>query len=234
MRTRNLFTLGAALFTAACSSSPTTPAADAGGDASTPADAATASDAAADAAPDLCDPAPRASKCMNESSWVRGVARFDPTHFGKGTKPVLRIALRHPFVLVPGEEKIGGRLHSFVSIPITDASAGKVPFAIDMCGLGTAMWSEENGTFHLVMSIDENGNNDLYKATTNENAITIATPDVGELTKRVDVDVSCHAPSACVDVALDCSSGATCTTITPIDACSKKDPSCPSEDIFCN
>ena len=189
---------------------------------------------AEDAAPaDKCGAAPAKSGCSLESSWVRGIAHFDPAHFKAGAKPILRVVLRHGFVLVNGEEKIGGRLHAWASIPITDPSKGEIPFAIDMCDLGTAMWSEENGAFHLVLIVDEDGNNDIDKANSNEEAILAGTASVTELTKMVDVDVSCHGTSACLDVNVDCT-GTACTTITPLESCKKKTPRCESDSTFCN
>lgn len=184
------------------------------------------------AAPDACGPAPSKSACKNEASWVRGIAHFDPSKIKAGAKPVLRVVLRHGFTLVKGEEAIGGRLHAWASFPVDDPSKGELPFSIDMCGLGTAMWSEENGTFHLVLILDEDGNNDLDEATSNENAITIGTPGANEQAKMVDVDVSCHAASACLDVTLDCT-GPSCTTITPMTSCKKKTPGCESDSVFC-
>lgn len=224
---RPLLVAFALLALAGCSSSTGT----------SPTDAGPTADAAAESAADaglVCDPPPKASKCGNEGSWIRGVVRFDPTRYAAGAKPILRLTLRHKFVLVPGEENIGGRLHMFQSIKLTDWSAGVVPFALDMCGMGTAMWSEENGTFNLIASIDENANNNLSLATSNEDAITIATIDPGELTKMVDVVVSCNAGSPCLDLKLDCTDGAKCTTITPMASCTKKTPGCPSDDTFCN
>src|SRR5262249_34964341 len=150
-------------------------------------------------APPVCDP-PGKSGCNNTGSIVRGTARFDPAHFEPGTAPVLRVSLRHSFTLLAGEEKIGGRLHAYKNVPLTNLSAGSQAFELDMCMFGEAMWSEENGTFHLVLMLDENGNNNLDQATTNTQAITMATPDAGELVKMVDVDVSCTAPSPCLDV----------------------------------
>jgi hypothetical protein len=200
-------------------------------------DGGTADDGAAapadDAGPaDMCAAAPSKSGCGNESSWVRGTAHWDPSHFKAGAPaPVMRISLRHGFALIAGEEKIGGRLHAYSKFKI-DPTTGEAPFAVDMCGFGTAMWSEENGTFHLVAMIDENGNNDLDNATSNEDAIALATPDPTELQAMVDVDVSCHAPSACLDVKLDCT-GTSCLTITPVKSCKKKTPSCKSDDAFC-
>jgi hypothetical protein len=181
-----------------------------------------------------CAAPPSASQCGIDGSWVRGIARFDPAHFAAGAQPILRVALRHNFVLVSGESTIGGRLHTWESIPIDDVSAGKIEFAIDMCGQGTAMWSEENGPYNLVLSIDENGNNDLDTATSNIDAVTIAKPDPGELTKMVGaVTVSCNGTPACLDLTLDCTAGTACTTFTPLTSCAKTTPGCMSDSALC-
>ena len=134
--------------------------------------------------------------------------------------------------MVKGEETIGGRLHAYASIPVKDPTTGDVPFALDMCDSGTSMWSEENGAFHLVLILDENDDNNLDKATSNDDAIVIGTPTKGELVKMVDVDVSCKAAPACVDVKLDCS-GASCLTFQPMKSCAKKLPGCGSDSSFC-
>jgi hypothetical protein len=91
---------------------------------------------------------------------------------------------------------------------------------------GTAMWSEENDQFNLVLHIDENGNNDLLKNGS-------PTPDPGELVKLTKVTVSCNAPSTCVEAKLDCTTGEACTTIQPLTTCTKKMPGCSSDSIFC-
>lgn len=176
--------------------------------------------------PDKCMPATGASKCMNESSIVRGIATFDPSHFQPNAKPVLRIALRHGFIVDQGEEKFGGRLHAYLNKAIPDLSSGQVAFQIDMCAFGTAMWSEENDKFNLIVHVDENGNNDLLKSGS-------PTPDPGELVKLTKVEVSCNAPSPCAEVKLDCMAGEPCTTIQPITTCAKKTPGCTSESVFC-
>jgi len=176
--------------------------------------------------PDKCMPAPMTSKCMNSSSWVRGIAKFDPNHFMPGAKPMLRIALRHGFIIDKGEDQIGGRLHAYVNKQITDPSKGEFPFMIDMCMFGTAMWSEENSDFNLVLHIDENGNNDLLQNGS-------PAPDPGELVKLVKVNVSCNAPSTCSEVTLDCNTGTACTTITPLQSCTKKTPACNSDSVYC-
>jgi hypothetical protein len=229
--------VGLALVSAGCSSS--SEAAPAPAPADVPDAAVTAADAGGpapdagspDAATSLCAAPPKKSTC-GDSAWVRGVAHFDPSHFAAGAKPILRVALRHEFALIRGEETIGGRLHGYLSVPITDVSKGEIAFAIDMCDFGTSMWSEENGMFHLVLILDENGDNDLDKATSNDTAIVIGTPTPGELTSMTEVDVSCKAPSACVDVKVECT-GTSCLTFTPIKSCSKKLPGCNSDSAFC-
>jgi hypothetical protein len=188
----------------------------------------------ADAAPADAAPAcvaPRKSGCGVDGSWITGVAHFDPAKVKNTSTSKLRVALRHGFSLIAGEEKIGGRLHAYSSFKV-DVAKGEVAFSVDMCDLGTAMWSEENGPFHLVMFIDENGNNDLDTASSNEEAIVLATPDGTELQKLVDVTVSCHTGAQCLDVKLDCA-GSSCLHITPITACKKKTPGCKSDDAFC-
>ena len=225
--------LGAALALAGCSSAAEPGAAssapDGGpGPAGNP-DAA--APAAGDAGAAQCAAPPGKSSC-GDGAWVRGTAHFDPALLKAGSAPVLRVVLRHGFIMVKGEETIGGRLHAYASVPVKDPAAGEVPFAIDMCDLGTSMWSEENGAFHLVLILDENGDNDLDNATSNEDSIVIGTPSKGELVKMVDVDVSCNAPSACLDVKVDCT-GASCLTFQPVKACAKKTPGCNSDSAFC-
>jgi len=222
-----------AVFAVACSSSTGEPA-QPGTGAPTPTPEATEEPTEeTPAAPaDKCGAAPKKSACKNEGSWIRGIAHFDPTHFKAGAKPVLRVVLRHSFALMKGEETIGGRLHAWTSVPIKDPSKGEVPFAIDMCSTGTAMWSEENGAFHVVLLVDEDDNNDLDTASSNASAMIASTPGATELAKIVDVDVSCNAPSACLDVNIDCK-GPSCTTIQPITECKKKPQGCKSDSTFC-
>jgi hypothetical protein len=197
-----------------------------------PVDPTATPDAAAPDAGGQCAPPPSKSSC-GDNAWVRGTARFDPALLKAGSKPILRVVLRHGFTLVKGEETIGGRLHEWASFPVKDPSKGEVPFAIDMCGSGTSMWSEENGAFHLVLILDENGDNNLDDATSNEDAIVIGTPTKGEYAKMVDVDVSCKAAApACVDVKVDCT-GESCLTFTPMKSCAKKLPGCASDSAFC-
>ncbi len=189
------------------------------------------------AAPLECAPslARKKSKCKNEMSWVRGVAHFDPSHLKAVTdKTQLRVVLRHGFTLADHEEDVGGRLHAYASMPITqdNAAKGEVEFAIDMCGLGASMWSEDNGAFHLILILDEDGNNDIGTANTNAEALVAGTPGPNELVKMVDVDISCKTGADCLDVKLDCT-GASCTKISPIKSCKAK-PGCTSTGgAFC-
>jgi hypothetical protein len=225
--------LVAALAAAGCSStSEPSGAATATPDAGGPTDDASVTpDGAAGDAGAQCAPPPSKSTC-GEGAWVRGTAHFDPTVVAAGSKAILRVVLRHNFIMVKGEETIGGRLHEYKSFPVTDPSTGEISFAIDMCGSGTSMWSEENGAFHLVLILDTNGDNDLDNATSNDEAIVIGTPSKGEYVKMMDVDVSCKAAAACVDVKLDCT-GATCLTFQPVKSCAKKLPGCSSDSSFC-
>ncbi len=207
----------------------------AGPTAPAPVTTATAPNESPDAAPPAanCAPPPSKSTC-GESAWVRGTAHFDASRLQAGSKPVLRVVLRHGFALVKGEETIGGRLHEWASFPVTDPTRGEIAFAIDMCASGTSMWSEENGAFHLVLILDENGDNNLDDATSNETAIVIGTPSKGEYVKMMDVDVSCKATApACVEATLDCT-GESCLAIQPVKSCSKKLPGCNSDSAFCN
>lgn len=185
-----------------------------------------------DAGPPVCAAATITSSC-GDGALVRGVAYFDPSRVPDGGAPVLRLALRHVFVVVPGEEHIGGRLHANLNVPVTDVASGAVPFTLDMCMFGTAMWSEENGTFHLVGILDLNANNNIDDALTMEQATAMGRPDFYEPAGMVDVDVSCHQPSPCVALRLDCIDGALCTTVTPVASCTRKTPACPSDDLFC-
>jgi hypothetical protein len=185
-----------------------------------------------DAGPPVCGAATITSSC-GDSALVRGVAHFDPARVPDGGVPVLRLALRHSFVLLGGEEQIGGRLHANISVPVTDVASGSVPFAIDMCLYGTAMWSEENGAFHLIGILDLNGNNDLDQAQSNDEAIAMGHADYYEPAGMLDLSISCHQPSPCVSLPLDCIDGTNCTLVTPLNACTKTTPSCPSDDSFC-
>lgn len=182
-------------------------------------------------ASNACPMIPGPSKAGNDGAWVRGVVHFDPSRFAAGSQPVLRVVLRHSFALVRGEEKIGGRLHGWTNVPIEDPSTGEVPFTIDMAENHT-MWSEGNGTFHVVFIIDENDDNNLDFVTTQTEAMLAGVVSPNELAKIADVDISCHEPSPCLDVKVDCV-GPSCTEITPITKCEKKLPACSGDGDFC-
>lgn len=214
----------------ACSGAP--PAADAGVE--VPDAAVEEVDAGVDAGlpTPVCAPATSTSRC-GESAIIRGVAHFDPTRVPTGVQPVLRLALRHSFAILLGEDEIGGRLHMYKSVPVTSVASGAVAFELDLCALGTAMWSEENGPFHVIGILDFNKNNNLDRAMSNADAFSMSHSDMGEPAGVTDVNVSCHQPSSCVSLQLDCVTGTACTTITPITSCTKQTPSCPSDDTFC-
>ncbi len=224
---------------AACGPRGATSSLDAGAAEGSSAPDASAVDAGA-APPDaghplVCPPPPAAPGCADagDSSWVRGVARFDPARIPDGGSPAIRFALRHPFTLYPGEDQIGGRLHMWTSVSLTEPGTGEVPFSIDMCGMGTAMWSEENGTYRLIAILDVNGNNDIDLAVSNDEAIARGRPDPGEPTGMIDVPVSCHAASPCLELNLGCYGGTACTTITPLVACTPMSPGCASDAAYC-
>jgi hypothetical protein len=218
----------------ACSSS--TPASPAPSPAGEP-DASTLTeetDAGADApAPeDACGPVPK-SKCKsknagNTGSVVRGIARFDASRFaGSSKKPKLQIWMHHTFILYDDEAKLGGHPHAYKTVDV-DLAKGEARFAIDMCELGRAMWSEENcGPFNLVLMLDEDGDNDP------DNGQTAVIPTKGELVKMTQVEISCHKPSPCIEVTLDCTNGEACTTFEPVKSCACAKDACTSESKFC-
>lgn len=185
-----------------------------------------------DASAYTCDPPPN-SKCKesNPGSVVRGVIRFDPGRIGDVTKSGVALFLRHPWTLRKGENTIGGRLHANVYLKDQDLTTGSIPFTIDMCEYGTAMWSEENGDFNLVAILDYNGDNNIDTTTLGE--IPAQTPTMGELTGMTQVRVSCHADSPCVTIQADCDKGAECTTFTPFTKVKCDPNTCPSDDSFC-
>ncbi|HEY8073652.1 MAG TPA: hypothetical protein VIF62_06075 [Labilithrix sp.] len=182
------------------------------------------------AAPDACGTVPK-SQCTpaNPGSIVRGIVKFDPAHYQGKAPPVLRVFMMHQWTLIAGENKQGGHPHAFGSYTDVDMGKGQVSFALDLCELGTAMWSEENCGFNIVVMLDENGSNDPYA----KGQIAFV-PDKGELVKMVSVDVSCHAASPCLQITADCVDGDACTTYTPITSCACAANSCPSDDKYCH
>src|SRR4051794_8353873 len=124
-----VFALTAVALAACSSSTGTSDGAPAAADA-----APAVPDDGADAGPDVtADPCPvptTKSGCANEDSWIRGIVKFDPSHYKAGSKPILRVALRHRFTYFAGEDTIGGRLHAYDSYPLSDAAIakGEIPF----------------------------------------------------------------------------------------------------------
>ncbi|AKU95441.1 hypothetical protein AKJ09_02105 [Labilithrix luteola] len=165
---------------------------------------------------------------------MRGTARFDPKARVTGSAmPALAIFLRHSFVYVEGENRLGGRLHALKRVVLEreQLRTGVVPFEIDMCELDVAAWSEENGTFNLVVILDEN---DAHDVVTARDGYAYQMPKVGELAKLISgIEISCHGTSPCIDVPLDCNDGIGCTNITPIEHVTCRLPSCASDISFC-
>lgn len=205
--------LGAFLF--ACSSAPT-------------AATAPAADAGSDVAPTAQCAAAAPSKCAvpNQGSVVRGRVTFDSSHFAAGAKVSLSIALNHQFALFKNEKLSGGHPHGTVYLKDVDVSSGAVPFSIDLCELGVAMWSEENCGFNLVAILDETGDNDPNRAASR-------TPAKGELAGMIPLDISCHAPSPCVEIKAQCADGYSCLTYDPPATCACKMNGCASDDQIC-
>jgi hypothetical protein len=211
------------LLSAACSSPPD----QNGGDAATP-------DVAADVPVQTlaCTTPVPASKCATptESSVIRGVVTFDPTHFSAGENVNLAIYLYHQWTMSPSEATLGGHPHAYKYIKGVDVTTGQLAFDIDLCELGVAMYSEENGGFNLVVMFDENGDNNPMKG---EAALT---PTKGELVKLTPLAVSCHGDSQCLQITADCTGGTQCTTFTPIAmnsiVCAAD--KCPSESVVCH
>jgi hypothetical protein len=175
-------------------------------------------------------PPPSMCKTPNEGSVIRGVARFDPSVVPEGATANLALFLHHRIVVRSAETKIGGHPHAYKYLKNVDTSAGAVPFSIDLCQLGTAMWSEENCGFNLVVMLDLNGTNNPAKG------MSSMTPEAGEVVAIVPLDISCHTKSPCLDVELKCKDGEACTTFVPTEmsACKCAASTCPSDDKLCN
>jgi len=175
---------------------------------------------------------PPASKCSpkNAGSVVRGVVSFDPSHFSPGQKVNLAIWLYHQIVMSPDEAANGGHPHAFKYVKDVDVTAGQLQFDIDLCELGTAMYSEEDCGFNLVVMLDENGNNDP-----DANGAAAMKATVGELVKMTPLNISCHTDSQCLSIVADCTEGSVCTTETPLEIsqCKCAADSCPSDSIIC-
>jgi len=211
-----------------CGSSANSPAASTESDTGAPATDAPAETTPPeeDTAPTVtCDP-PIESKCGNPASVIRGVVRLAPGLVPeKGTVGRIIIGLTHHREL--GEYAQGGHLHWYKVMPKKDLAAGPVPFQIDMCGSGTAMWSEDNCEFNLVVLLDTNANNGV----TGDGWAQV--PDPGEPATRKVLDVSCKGTSQCLDVVLDCVDGASCVSYTDPGACKCAATTCDSPSVVC-
>ena len=186
------------------------------GDENTDDSAPTGSDDSAAYEPECADPGP--SVCGNEASILRGTVRLAPGLKPKNTSGDLYIALAHESY-AGGQ---GGGFHWDTTVNGADLSAGPVPFELDMCQ-GAAMWSEDNGSYGLVVVLDANGNNGPH----------LLLPDEGEPSTRVPgLTVSCTGSSPCLDVVLDCVDGDTCATFAD-EPCQLADQTCNSDFALC-
>jgi hypothetical protein len=169
----------------------------------------------------LCTPA-------NAGSVIRGIVKFDPAHYAAKKAPSLVVFLHHQITVSAKESSQGGHPHAYKTVPVKDVAKGEASFAIDMCELGTAMYSEENCGFNLVVMLDEDGSNDP-----DANGATAMIAQKGELVKMTPIDISCHKPSPCMTIAADCADGDTCTTFTALKACKCAAQTCTSDDTIC-
>jgi hypothetical protein len=126
------------------------------------------------------------------------------------------------------ESSQGGHPHAYKTFVVKDVAKGEVSFALDMCELGTAMYSEENCGFNLVVMLDEDGSNDP-----DANGTTAMIPQNGELVKMTPIDVSCHKPSPCMTIQADCAGGDSCTTFAALKVCKCGAQTCTSDDTIC-
>ena len=169
----------------------------------------------------LCTPA-------NPGSVVRGIVKFDPAHFAGKPAPKLVVFMHHQFTVTDKESTLGGHPHAYKTFDVKDVTKGEATFALDMCELGTAMYSEENCGFNLVVMLDEDGKND---PDTQGSTAMIARK--GQLVKMTPIDVSCHNPSPCMTIQADCLDGDTCTTYTALKECKCAAQKCTSDDTIC-
>ena len=186
-------------------------------------------DAGAPAPADACGAVPK-SLCTpaNPGSVIRGIVKFDPAHYAGKPAPKLVVFLHHQFTVTAKEATLGGHPHAYRTFDVKDVSKGEAAFALDMCELGTAMYSEENCGFNLVAILDEDGKND---PDTYGQTAMIARK--GQLVKMTPVDVSCHKPSPCLTIQADCLDGDTCTTYTALKECKCAAQNCTSDDTIC-
>lgn len=183
--------------------------------------------------PDKCGTVPP-SKCKpaNAASVIRGVAHFDPTKFSAagadgGDAPRLAIFLAHRQYAQVSEHALGGHPHADKIMEHVDVTKGEIPFVIDLCEYGVAMWSEDNCEFNLILILDKNGNN-----APNFTSINMV-PDMGEPSKMTVVQLSCRGTSACMDITLDCADGQKCVSYDTPSTCACAAESCNSDSVTC-
>lgn len=178
---------------------------------------------------DECAP-PTESACTDAEGnpipggMIRGIAKLGAgMNVPAGTTGDLIIGLMHGRL---GEEEVGGHPHWYEKIAGVDLSAGEVPFEIDMCGGGTAMWSEDNCEYNLVVMLDTNDN-----AGVRGNRLLVQ-PDADEVGWHELFNLSCRGESPCMDVTFDCL-GPDCVTFEPLGQCQCAAETCDSDDVSC-
>jgi hypothetical protein len=155
--------------------------------------------------------------------------KFDASTLPAGTKTAnLVVFLHHQFVLQPEEAAQGGHPHAWKVFKNVDVTKGQTTFALDMCQMGTAMWSEENCGFNIVAMLDTTGSHNPDTM-----GIDALAPEKGVLTKMIPIEISCHTQSKCIKFDLDCADGTACTSYTPPTTCACAADKCPSQDKIC-
>jgi hypothetical protein len=167
---------------------------DADADSDSDSDADTDADTDADADGD-CTPT-IASVCDNDASLVVGNATVAA---GLPTNGTLIVQLSHTAY----EGSVGGGFHTAMTPFAADLSGTGETFQVDMCG-GGAMWSEDNGTFHLTAFLDLDGD-----AVPGDGFMT-ALPEPGEPAGEATVTFSCDGTPTCQNLVLDCMDGPGC------------------------
>ncbi len=164
--------------------------------------------------------APSNSVCGDEGSLVRGTVTLDPDLVLDDTTGDLFVALTH-YRLGSGNQ--GGYYHMHTVVEDIDLADGAASFELDMCG-GSAMWSEDNCEYNLIVALDQDG----------DMSYSSLLPDEGEPATRVaGVELSCGDESPCYEVVLDCVDGQSCVTFDDPGACTCAEETCNSDYATC-
>lgn len=162
---------------------------------------------------------PAYTVCGNDASVVRGHISLGDQIEGVSTKGNLFIALTHDAY----SASLGGGYHTSTVVREVDLADGPVEFSLDMCE-GSAMWSEENCDYGLVVILDQDS--DQHSGN--------LLPDVGEpATRYGPIVLSCDGESPCLDIRLDCLDGESCVQFTSPSECACSEDSCGSTYAIC-